>query len=347
MSPSSEALPQSNQPNRRRKSLIAATLMLGAAISLSPRIARAAGLTDLSDTLSQTVTNTVNQAINPVGQIINGGSGGWNENINLPSGTGGNGIGGIVNSILGGGGGANFNPFGSIMNTFQSFLNDLLKEVTGNQCGALSENPACNTGGTGLPTGGGTPNANGTITIDGTPINTGALGLPDPTATHSQIDQAAANGGNTTTLQQSDHFNLNPIALAYSVKSESDRVAGRGVAETVIGTQGQAQMQQESTMAAQTLGTIEQTGQDAQNKDVTQDVMKNLASMESANSTLVAGSYAQLMGLRQQTAANGVVTTNISEATDESNRMQHAERMGAAISVLTNAGGLYLPGQTN
>jgi len=347
MSPSSEALPQSSHSNRRRKSLIAATLILGATIPLSPRIARAAGLTDLSDTLSQTVTNTVNQAINPVGQIINGGSGGWNENIGLPSGTGGNGIGGIVNSILGGGGGTNFNPFGSIMDTFKSFLNDLLKEVTGNQCGALSENPTCSTGGAGLPTGGGTPNGNGTITIDGTPINTGALGLPDPTATHSQIDQAAAKGGNNSALQQSDHFNLNPIALAYSVKSESDRVAGRGVAETVIGTQGQAQMQQESTMAAQTLGTIEQTGQDAQNKDVTQDVMKNLASMESANSTLVAGSYAQLMGLRQQTAANGVVTTNISEATDESNRMQHAERMGAAISVLNSAGAFYLPGQTN
>jgi hypothetical protein len=148
-----------------------------------------------------------------------------------------------------------------------------------------------------------------------------------------------------TQLQRSDRFNTNSQALAYSVKSESDRTASRGMAQTVIGTAGQQQMAQDTQAASQALQFIQQTSAAAQTKDVTQDVMKDLTAMTSAQSSLVAGSYAQLMGVRQQLAADSVVNTNVSEAADEANRMQHAERMGAAMYVLNGAANFYLPGQ--
>jgi hypothetical protein len=147
-------------------------------------------------------------------------------------------------------------------------------------------------------------------------------------------------------LQQSDRFNTNPQALAYSVKSESDRLASRGMAQTVMGTAGQQQVAQDTQAASQALQFIQQTSAAAQAKDVTQDVMKDLTAMTAAQSSLSAGSYAQLIGVRQQMAADSVVNTNISEATDEANRMQHAERMGAALYVLNSAANFYLPGQT-
>lgn len=47
--------------------------------------------------------------------------------------------------------------------------------------------------------------------------------------------------------------------------------------------------------------------------DVTQDAIKNLTAIQANQSSLVGGSYAQLMALRAQDAANAVVTSNISD----------------------------------
>jgi hypothetical protein len=348
---------------------------LGFALTLAAPYAKAGPLEELNNTLSQTVTNVTNQVLNPINQVQNAVNGTVNQIENTINQTVGGAVnqvedtinqtvGGVVDSVLepiqntiGGIFGGNgrtpsfLNPFQSLIRSFTTFLQGILNDLLGGITGSGSSNGNAGSGNNGSGEPGldislnnpvvQIPKASGEAGI--TP-QVGALGLPDIQATHAAIDQMARSSN--TQLQRSDRFNINAQALAYSVKSESDRTASRGMAQTVIGTAGQQQMAQDTQAASQALQFIQQTSAATQNKDVTQDVMKDLTAMTSAQSSLVAGSYAQLMGVRQQLAADSVVNTNVSEAADEANRMQHAERMGAAMYVLNSAANFYLPGQT-
>jgi hypothetical protein len=358
--------PKFSQLSFRRTALT--LTFLGFALTLVAPYAKAGPLEELNNTLSQTVTN---QVLNPINQVQNAVNGTVNqiENtinqtvggaVNQVEGTINQTVGGVVDSVLGpiqntiggifGGNGRTpsfLNPFQSLIRSFTTFLQGILNDLLGGITGSGNGNA-------GSGNGSGDPGLdislnNPVVQIPKAPgeagitPQVGALGLPDIQATHAAIDQMARSSN--TQLQRSDRFNTNSQALAYSVKSESDRTASRGMAQTVIGTAGQQQMAQDTQAASQALQFIQQTSAAAQTKDVTQDVMKDLTAMTSAQSSLVAGSYAQLMGVRQQLAADSVVNTNISEAADEANRMQHAERMGAAMYVLNSAANFYLPGQ--
>jgi hypothetical protein len=355
-------------------------LVIGASISLSVGVLAPIAKAGPMDQLTQTLSSTVNGAVNQTIGGISGSQGSWSE---IPGGSTGKainqtidgilgsqgqwseipGIGGILNGggITRGGGFSLPDPFAALSRSFDSFLKDILTGAIGSQ-GPWSEIPGSGAGGDvgnganqdgGLPIdqpvidmGGGFnfPINKPILDLGGIGVKTGALGLPDIIATHQSLDQIA-KGMNQAQAKALDQFNINPIAVAYSAKAEADRVANKGVATTVIGTQGQQQMKAEAENASKVLDTIQVLNTDAQKKDVTQDVMKNLSAMSYGQASLSAGSYAELMGLRQQTAANSVVTANISEGIDESNRRDHAERMGAAISVLNAAGSTYLPGQ--
>ncbi len=370
---SSAPNPKFSQLSFRRTALT--LTFLGFALTLAAPYAKAGPLEELNNTLSQTVTNVTNQVLNPINQVQNTVNGTVNQIENTINQTVGGAVnqventinqtvGGVVDSVLGpiqntiggifGGNGRTpsfLNPFQSLIRSFTTFLQGILNDLLGGITGSGSSNGNAGSGNNGSGDPGldislnnpvvQIPKAPGEVGI--TP-QVGALGLPDIQATHAAIDQMARSSN--TQLQRSDRFNTNAQALAYSVKSESDRTASRGMAQTVIGTAGQQQMAQDTQAASQALQFIQQTSAAAQNKDVTQDVMKDLTTMTSAQSSLVAGSYAQLMGVRQQLAADSVVNTNVSEAADEANRMQHAERMGAAMYVLNSAANFYLPGQT-
>lgn len=340
---------------------------LGFALTLIAPYTKAGPLEELNNTLSQTVTNVTNQVLNPINQVegaINGTLNQVEETINQTIGGAVDQVGDTINQtvdgaldgalepvqdaiggIFGGNGSTPpfLNPFQSLIRSFTTFLQGILSDLLGGITGS-GESDASEETGLDISLNSPVvqiPKAPGEVGI--TP-QVGALGLPDIGATHAAIDEMARN--NHTQLQRSDRFNTNTQALAYSVKSETDRTASRGMAQTVIGTAGQQQMAQDTQAASQALQFIQQTSTAAQTKDVTQDVIKDLTAMTAAESSLVAGSYAQLMGVRQQLAADSVVNTNISEATDEANRMQHAERMGAAMYVLNSAANFYLPGQT-
>lgn len=340
--------PVSRKPTSRARHTIITGASIAIAFGLIMPIAKAGPLDQLTSTLSNTVNGAIN---NTVGGIIDG-NGPWSE---IP---GGEGLGGIIGS---GGRLSLPDPFAALNRSFEALLKDILAGTIGDD-GPWSEKIPTNGGGYGDgDTGGG-----GELPIDqpvidlgdefdlqidkpivdlgGIGVKTGALGLPDITATHKALDQIA-KGMKQSPAKALDQFNTNVVAFAYSTKAEADRAANKGVAITVNGTQGQQQMKNEASNASKVLDTIQSLNTDAQKKDVTQDVMKNLSAMTYGQASLTAGSYAQLMGLRQQTAADSVVTANISEGIDENNRRDHAERMGAAISVLNAAGSVYLPGQ--
>ncbi|MBW4489676.1 MAG: hypothetical protein KME12_17980 [Trichocoleus desertorum ATA4-8-CV12] len=367
--PTKEPSSQFSQLSFQRTAMILTGL--GFVLTLAAPYAKAGPLEELNHTLSQTVTNVTNQVLSPINQVQNTINGTVNQvehtinqtitgAVNQVENTLHQAVGGAIDevlgpiedkigSIFGGSPGRTatlLNPFQSLLRSFTTFLQNILNDLLGGSSGN-GNSGSHGSGEPGLDISlnnpvGQIPKAPGDSGI--TP-QVGALGLPDIQATHAAIDQMARQP-NHPRLQKSDRFNTNPQAIAYSVKSESDRLASRGMAQTVIGTAGQQQMAADTQAASQALQSIQQTAAAAQTKDVTQDVMKDLTAMTAAQSSLSAGSYAQLMGVRQQMAADSVVNTNISEAADEANRMHHAERMGAALYVLNSAANFYLPGQT-
>lgn len=327
------------QPKRATQSqfkLWAWTLMLiVAGIGIVP-IAKAAPLDELTGTLQQTVTDATQKALNPIGQIqqqIGDTVGGLTRPLeNLEN----------LENIFGGGG----NPIGNLLNpftqqisqyfqVFNDFINRSMSNIFGDVLGGIL--------------GSGTNSVNGSGD-NGDSNPTGALGLPDFEALHQQIEQqtvdGAASGAANAQMQKVDQFNLNPLVLAQSVKSETDRTMNRGMASSVVGKAGQNAMAQELQGAGQTLQTIQSKAQEAQGKDVTQDVMKDLVTLQAGQSALQGGAYTNLMLLRQQTAANSLVMSNISDAVDETNRMQHSEKIAGAVSLIQASGNVYLPGAT-
>ena len=321
-----------------RRHLLTLTVAIFA-FTLFPILAKAAPLDELSGTLSQTVSNVTNTVLNPINQVNNQVNGTIHQVENT--------VGNVVDQVK--------NPIDGINNAIQTFLSPFeqqfqqyiqafnaffqreFQRILGGIFGG--EQP-------------GQPGNNGTGQTSGTgaavPTETGAMGIPDFEANHAAIDQQVIEGAQQgfapAHLQPSDLFNLNPVPLAQSMKAEQDRAENRGFAASVVGKEGQAAMQQEAEAATHTLQAIQAKADEAQTMDITQDVMKNLTAMASQQSALQAGTYANLMALRQQEAANSLVNSNMSESVDEVNRTHHAESMAGAISVMRGAANVYLPG---
>lgn len=178
-------------------------------------------------------------------------------------------------------------------------------------------------------------------------VKPGKMGLPDFEKIKKDIQDktlGGINGEATAAAQQSDRFNVNPIALTRSLASERDRTLAKTLSAQVLSDEGQAAMDEERQAAALTLESIQAKAEESQSMDVTQDVMKNLTAMVASQSTLESGNYAQTMLIHQQLSANGVVEANISEAVDETNRARHAEAMAGAAALKRAASGMYLPG---
>ncbi|MDX2244964.1 MAG: hypothetical protein NW224_30175 [Leptolyngbyaceae cyanobacterium bins.302] len=327
------------------------TLTLAALIlSLFPFLAKAAPLDELSGTLNRTISNVTNSALNPINQVENTIEGG----IRQVEDTIGNVVDQVTNPIDDIVGGINdainsfLRPFEQqlqrYIQAFNAFFQREFQRILGSifgrgQSGSdSSSNPGSDSSQPGQSSDIGEPIS----------IEVGAMGIPDFEANHAAIDQqvigGARNGFAPSHLQQSDLFNLNPVPLAQSMKAEQDRAENRGFAASVVGKEGQEAMRQEAEAATLTLQAIQTKAEEAQGMDVTQDVMKNLTAMTSQQATLQAGTYANIMALRQQEAANSLVTSNISEGVDEVNRMHHAESMAGAISVMRGSANVYLPG---
>lgn len=177
---------------------------------------------------------------------------------------------------------------------------------------------------------------------------TGSLNIVDFLKLHKSIEEQAgrggANGDANAQMQQVDRYNINPNTLAQSLKFEADRAQSAAMAAGLLSAEGQAGIQKEMETTTKTLQQIQAYAQNAQGRDVTQDVMKDAANIAANQSALQAGTYSQILALRTQTAADSVVQSNISEALDEMNRRDRAESAAAADLVLRNASQVYIPG---
>jgi hypothetical protein len=308
------------------------TLSFGLAIAgslLLPILVRAGVMDELSGTLSQTVSSATNAALNPIkdienkiGSTIDQVEGGISDALGKsPL---GNLLGGALHSV--------FAPIEQqISNYLLAFQNFFQRSIGSLLGGLLGGNNPANGGDVIVPT-----------------ETVGALGIPDFEATHNELEQQAISsstqGFANSQLQASDRFNLNPITLSRSQAFEYDRTQSRGMSASVLSKEGQQAMAQQVKSTAQALADIQSKDQKAQGMDVTQDVMKNLTTIAHDQSQIEAGNFVQLTALRMQSATNGLVEANISEAVDEANRTHHAESTAGAYSVMSGAANLYLPG---
>lgn len=180
------------------------------------------------------------------------------------------------------------------------------------------------------------------------PIELGALNLPDLGGIRTKFREAAmigaTDGSPNPELQGADRFSTNPEVLATSLSNEVEREGIRSISESVLSADGQTAMKEEQEGAKETLDGIMELASDAQELDVTQDIMKNLTAMQAQDSVIDTGLYRQTMETRQQLAANGMAIAQASEALDEGQRARRAERMGSVAQMQAAASLFSMPG---
>ena len=174
----------------------------------------------------------------------------------------------------------------------------------------------------------------------------GSLGVPDVLASQAALRQsvlgAASGGAPTAATQGADRFNVNPHALSSSLGGEVSRAASIGFAHTLLSEQGQQAIQQEIQTADETLQTIVETAEAAQDLDVTQDVMKQMTLMLAQQSSLDVAQYGQTIQLRQQFAADALVQAEAAEELSTLNRRQNSDDIAAAAEVIQSSATLLL-----
>lgn len=184
---------------------------------------------------------------------------------------------------------------------------------------------------------------------DAMPIDSGAMGLPDYGRIREDVLAMATTDSERGTpnpqIQGADRFSNNPEVLASSLSNEIERDGARSLAEATLSKDGQAAMVEEQEGAKETLGTIVELADGAQDKDVTQDIMKDLTAMSAQAAVLNTGSYRQQMEMRQQLATSSVLLSNVSESLDEEQRAQRSDQLGRARQMQLSSSLFMMPGQ--
>jgi hypothetical protein len=280
-----------------------------------------------------------------LGDILNGGLGGGLGDIlggDLGGILGGDGLGGIIDGGLGGGlrdalGGLDSVFSGGNTADYEAAIEIKLPSLgaslvswntlAGDASGALMNNV--------VSTFGSTPN-----------IITGALGVPDVFASQQSVAETVMsgvqNGSPTGASQQVDRFNVNPVALSETIGKEVSRAASVGFSNTLLSEAGQQAIVEEVQATDETLTEIVDLATEAQDLDVTQDVMQNMSAMLAQQSSIEVAGYGQTIQLRQQFAADAVVQAEAAEELAAMSRRQQTEPMAAAAEVLQSSSTLVL-----
>ena len=179
------------------------------------------------------------------------------------------------------------------------------------------------------------------------PFSVGSMGLPDYSKIMPTLDVLAKgeDGNPNSILQGADRYSTTPETLKMSLSGEVERLGSRSIAQATLSEAGQDDMKSDLEGASETLETIIQLGDDSQDMDVTQDVMKNLTAQLANDSVLRTGQYKQQMLSRQQAAADAVVNTEIAQLLSEQNRSERADIAANSARIHMSIGQLHLPGE--
>ena len=323
------------------------------------------GVTDTIGGLTDSINNTIGGVTDSVNNTI----GGITDQINNTIG----GVTGTIDETLGGVTDVINNTVGGVTDSISNTLGGVLGGSNGG--GIISDTFGSTPGLGGLLGGGGgnvdvtlspSQQAQGSTSIvsqtfarliprlssgfqQAIPIQPGVLGIPDFTRAQATFQQAILSnvnkGSADAKVQGADRFNVNPFGLASSLTGEMDRITARSVAASVLSEEGQLAMQQETEATQATLDAMVSEAETAQGLDVTQDIMKNLTTLEAQRGSIEASGIYHSQRLEQQLAAGNVVNTEISEALDERNRSERAQDFGAAAMLMRASSQTYIPGE--
>ncbi len=173
---------------------------------------------------------------------------------------------------------------------------------------------------------------------------TGALGIPDPFAIRTQGEWNEQVPGTMTTAQ--------------AKANTTDRVIATAIASTVLGKSGQtvireqqqqvASVVQQSAQAAQLSAAA---AQKAQSRNVTQDILKDVASQQAvmaqqqvALAQINQQMSGQLTGLQLQGAAGNLMLSNISSTLDQQEMQRQQAQQASNISEAQTTAQVFIPG---
>ncbi|MEA5448272.1 hypothetical protein VB780_06820 [Leptolyngbya sp. CCNP1308] len=175
---------------------------------------------------------------------------------------------------------------------------------------------------------------------------TGSLGVPDVLASQLALTEAivsgSENGSPGAASQRVDRFNMNPIALADTASKEVSRAAAAGFANSLLSEEGQEAIVAEVKATDDTLQEIVVLAEEAQDLDVTQDIMKSHIAALAQSSAIDVAQYGQSIQMRQQLAADSLVQIEAARELSALNRAQSRQGMAQAAEVINSSAGLVL-----
>lgn len=163
----------------------------------------------------------------------------------------------------------------------------------------------------------------------------GPLGIPNPNETRGKIGDAARRSDANTSV---DVFEINNVVWGVYAANQLDRDLTRIAVEGVIGQSGQEAMQ---ASVDETQKVVEQIGKDAdeaQQLDITQDVMKIQAKNFAQQTAILGALRADNLKARVDTQFTNLNLGNISRTLDELSRTERASLAGNAMLLLDAVG---------
>lgn len=173
---------------------------------------------------------------------------------------------------------------------------------------------------------------------------TGALGIPDPFAIRTEAEWNEQVPGTMTTAQ--------------AKANTTDRVIANAISSTVLGKDGQtvireqqqqvAAVVQQSAQAAQSSSAAAQA---AQSRNVTQDILKDVATQQAvmaqqqvALAQINQQMSGQLTGLQLQGAVGNLMLSNISGTLDQQEMQRIQAQQASNLSEAQTTAQIFIPG---
>lgn len=158
----------------------------------------------------------------------------------------------------------------------------------------------------------------------------GTLDPTDPIAVGDEIEQSISD-------ETSGDFDLNPVIRATLAKKQYNRTHARARASTLLGEPGQTIMKLETQQTLKSVLRINQAAQQAQEFEVTQDVMKQIALQNTQLSQVIRPLLPEAQMTNLQIAATNANLADISSTLDAEQRAKAQEANAQANAFLRQA----------
>lgn len=163
----------------------------------------------------------------------------------------------------------------------------------------------------------------------------GEMGVPNPNTVRGEIEADAANAPTDTTQ---DVFELNPVVHGVYAANNVDRDLTRIQVQTILSEQGQAKTKEQIDATQEVVEGIATDADDAQELDVTQDVMKKQIKAFAQQSLILGQMRSDALQARLDTQFTNLNLTNMSRTLDEVGRSDRSAHSANAMFLIEVSG---------